>query len=242
MMEEVKGGRGLDSPEQVNNLQLEKYWTPARLELKAWFERNAASLGELYVGALRILHSPNFPGRTRFIGHAVREIRNRLPETITGVKSELFQWKNQLDGIVYDWRRAGFALDGSLPVSATTEVGTPSDDVPISRKLLQKISILLAEHAAARERPEETARRLFEGVDPRNQNARETLVPIVKQWLEVTTWFMAITHDSGRIDEAIGREELQGQFELFETILAALTREFFKTLGDLDEILEETNT
>lgn len=185
-VEEVKGGYIPDLPEQPNNPQLEPYWTPARLELKAWFGRNAPSLGELYAGASRMLHSPSFPGRTRFIGHAVREIRNRLPETITGVKSELFQWKNQLDGIVDDWRRVGFTLDGGLPVSATTEVATFSDDVLIPRKLLQRISILVADHVAARERPEETARRLFDGVDPRNQDSREALIPIVKQWLEAT--------------------------------------------------------
>jgi len=49
--------------------QAETYWTEARLELRAWFQRNAFSLGELYEGALRMLFDSQFPGRTRFVAH-----------------------------------------------------------------------------------------------------------------------------------------------------------------------------
>ena len=223
--------------------QPETYWTPFRLDLKAWLGRNnAQSLGELYEGALRMVHSPNFPGRTRFVAHAVREIRNRLPETITGIRSGFFQWKNRLDGIVEDWQGAGFTLDGDIPWSVTTNANAPSNEIPVPRRLVQKVAILVKEHVEARERPQESARRLFEGIDPQNQKSREALAPVIRQWLEVTEWFMKIAHDSGATDEVLATSEFQRQFELFERALGALTREFFKTVGDLDEILEATNS
>jgi hypothetical protein len=60
------------------------YWTHARLELQAWLQRNAASLAELYGGAARLVYDTPLPGRVRFVCHAVREIRNRLPDVLSG--------------------------------------------------------------------------------------------------------------------------------------------------------------
>jgi hypothetical protein len=229
-------------PTTEPNSQLEPHWNSFRLELKMWFGRNAASLGELYEGALRILYSPRFPGRTRFIAHAVREIANRLPEKITGVKNQRFEWQNKLDGIVKSWERAGFPLDGNVPESVTLASTTVSAEVPIPRRLMQTIAEVLSEYAEGRETNQVRARRLFEGVDPQNQSSREAFTPIVTQWIEVTNWFVAIAHDSGKIDALLDTDELQRHFELFETTLGAVTREFFKTIGDLDEILENTNS
>jgi hypothetical protein len=45
---------------------------------------NAASLADLYEGAVVMLYESILLGRTRFIGHAVREIRNRLPDAFAG--------------------------------------------------------------------------------------------------------------------------------------------------------------
>jgi hypothetical protein len=213
-----------------------------RLELKAWLGRNAPSLEELYEGALRMLYSPNFPGRTRFIAHAAREIANRLPETITGIKNERFEWQNQLDRLLKSWGRAGFSIDGNLPETVTAASPSPSTEFPVPRRFMQEMAKLLSEYALSRETNQARARRLFEGVDPQVQGSREALVPIVTQWLEVTNWFVRIAHDSGRTDTILSTGELERRFELFETTLGALTREFFKTIGELDEILANTNS
>lgn len=81
---------------------VETYWTEPRQELRAWFQRNAPSLGELYEGALRMFFAPEFPGRVRFVAHAVREIRNRLPDAIAGPKiGGTFQWINKLSACYF---------------------------------------------------------------------------------------------------------------------------------------------
>jgi hypothetical protein len=213
-----------------------------RLELKAWLGRNAPSLEELYEGALCMLYSQAFPGRTRFIAHAAREIANRLPEAITGIKNERFEWQNKLDTLLKSWERAGFAIDGSLPETVTAANPSPSTEFPVPRRFMQEMAKLLSEYALIRETNQARARRLFEGVDTQVQGSREALVPIVTQWLEVTNWFVNAAHDSGRRDTTLSKGELEQRFELFETTLGALTREFFKTIGELDEILEKTNS
>jgi hypothetical protein len=187
----------------------------------------------------------SLPGRSRFIAHAVREVRNRLPEVVSGMRSGPgFQWKQRLDELGVAWARAGFPRDGSLPMTATLESGAPglqSPDVSIPRHLFLLIAQVLNDHSLAREKPKEAATRLFEGCAPENKQIRETLGPIVHQWLDVTDWFVSKTHDSGHPDNDHDWKEIGDRFTLFETTLAALLGQFFSTIGGLDEILDDAN-
>ena len=83
-------------------------WTPARRELLAWHKRNAPSLAELYEGAVELLYRQQLPGWTRFVGHAVREIRNRLPDAISGsTQVPPSETAKHLDAISQAWKDAG---------------------------------------------------------------------------------------------------------------------------------------
>ena len=57
-----------------------------QLELLWWMQRNAPSLAELYEGSVLMLQHRS-PGHVRLIAHSVREIRNRLPEYVSKVRS-----------------------------------------------------------------------------------------------------------------------------------------------------------
>src|SRR5437899_126098 len=79
-------------------------WIPVRLEIRAWLYRNAPSLAELYEGAVLLLYAHPLPGRVRFISHAVREIRNRLPEATSGVKGlPRLDYTSRLDKLAKQW-------------------------------------------------------------------------------------------------------------------------------------------
>lgn len=237
----------VNHPDQGNGIILpslkgEVNWTEPRLEIYSWFQRNAPSLGELYAGALKMVYEDNFPGRTRFIAHAVREIRNRLPDVICGVRGEpSFQWKNRLDALVSAWQKSGFPLDGSIPVNLSENHSLPSHLVPFPIKLLEKFARLLHDHNNTREKPEEAAIRLFHGTSPESIEFIDSMRPVVRQWLDVTDWFVSKAHDGGRGDGDINLSEFQKKFEIFEITLGGLLRGFFEPLEDLDEILEETN-
>ncbi len=222
---------------------LEAYWTAPRQELRAWFRRNAPSLGELYEGALRMLFTGEFPGRTRFVAHAVREIYNQLPKVIVGPKKSVaVQYKNEFDQITKYWREAGFPLDGGSNVKVTAAQDALSIDVPIPRMLWNKMALLVKNHVEAREKPIEAATRLFEGIAPENKALRVTLRPIINQWDEVTKLFVKTVHDSGDRDSDTDGNEFLRNFEIFEMTLCALVRGFFKTVEGLDEILEDANS
>ena len=222
-----------------------QHWTPARVDLRAWLRRNAASLAELYEGAVRLVFAP-FPGKVRFIALAVREIGNRLPDVISGMKTgPNLQYKNRLDQLTAVWKSSGLSTDGSILERIQSYAsGVPaSPELTIHPRVFREIASLIRDHVSTREKPQDKALRLFEAVAPENKQFREALVPIIQQWLKTTEWFMGKVHGSGKTDtECCGSDDLLQQFELFETMLGALVRGFFKTVDELDEILEDTNS
>jgi len=228
----------------VNETPPAPYWTEGRKDLRSWFTRNAPSLGELYEGALRILFSEiPFPGHVRFVAHAVREIRNRLPDVIAGpTQRPHVQYKNRMDQLCKEWEKWNLPTDGSLPISVSEGESLPgARDIPIPVSVYLEVARLVRDHKGARETRRDAARRLFEAIDPNNQMAEALLRPRIDHWIEVTEWFVARAHDNGATNDQIDSEELKNRFEVFEKALSAMVREFFKTVEELDEILEEAN-
>lgn len=220
------------------------YWTPQRIELCTWFTRNAPSLGELYAGALEMVFREDFPGRVRFVSHAVREIRNRLPDVIAGPeRGTQLQYKNQLDKIAQVWEKHGLPLDGSLPTKITPSDALPSsDDIPIPREVYCKIANLVSDHVKMRITVRESAQHLFQAIDPNNRVSEATLRPRIEHWINSTEWFVQRAHDRAEVDANIGADQLKNYFEIFERTLSAMVSEFFKTVEELDAILEEANS
>ncbi len=222
------------------------HWTPRRSEIRDWLRLKAPSLAELYEGAVEMTFRHHPPGWTRFVCHAVREIGNRLPDVIAErMGGERLDYKNRLDEIVLRWEDAGLAVDGSrLGLLDPAAGGIPnSPNVVLPAALVDTFARLVHDHKMTREKPEESAGRLFESIAPENRRLRSTLRPILRKWLEVKGWFEARVHDTTRSpDTSFDAKEVRTQFELFETALSVFAREFFATDRDLDEILEEANS
>jgi hypothetical protein len=212
-------------------------WTPARNEIRSWLDRNAPPLAELYTGAVMLLYTTTVPGHVRFVSHAVREIRNRLPDAIAGpTLNQRLDHTSRLDEInALPGTRALIADLGGPTAPATTPL-------PIDRTLATKIGELLQDHLTTRTKPIDAARRLFQGIAPENTPWDETLNPILHQWLKVTNWFVSKAHVSEHTDDHYSKEDLCHNFTLFENAIAAAITPFFTTLEDLDDILENTNT
>jgi hypothetical protein len=209
-----------------------------QLELLAWLRRNAPSLAELYEGAVLMLQNRP-PAHVRLIAHSVREIRNRLPDYVSKVKSGgRLDYTGRIDNINRIWMRVGL-----LP-SDLTAAGLPPIDpsVAVPREAARPVLELLRDHEVARAKPMDTARRLFTSAAPENADVIETLEPIVQHWIEVTNWFMKRAHDDGRCDGECPRDELERQFALFEKTLMAIVRQFYTAADELDQILEDANS
>jgi hypothetical protein len=236
----------IDSKTEPNSEQV--CWTRSRCELREWLRTNAPSLAELYEGAVLLLFDGPIPGFTRFVAHAVREIRNRLPDITSGPRlGGYLNYKGRIDELVAVWKSEGLITDGALPGSKMGDSpdAPPPLDLSMPRKIVGIVARLVADHEVARERPLDAAIRLFEGVALENQKFRDTLRPVASQWLQITEWFMGKTHDSGTVDGDLDLKEMRKKFEMFEWTLLGIVRgmtAFFVTTKELDEILEDANS
>jgi hypothetical protein len=158
------------------------YWITARLEIRAWLHEHAPSLAELYEGAVCLIFEKPISGRVRFVAHAVREIRNQLPNYISGGNTGgRLEYKDEVEKLSKLWQSNGLSLDEVLPDDGIdTEGSQPSisPDIPVPRQLLLEIRQLLKKHEAVSVKNKEKAIRFFETCIPANQPLRDTLRPI----------------------------------------------------------------
>lgn len=123
-------------------------WTRNRRELLEWLGRNAPSLAELYEGAVSLLYGSQIPGFSRFISHAVREVRNRLPGVISGtISTGRLDYKGRMDQIANAAKKAVVNLEGKG--KGKEDSGSSVDAVPpqiaVPRKLAEKFGRLIQE-------------------------------------------------------------------------------------------------
>jgi hypothetical protein len=222
-------------------------WTPLRIGILDRLRRDAPSLSELYEGAVLLVHQKT-PGYVRFVSHAVREIGNRLPQVMVGVMAgSRLEYVNRLDEIARLFEDTGISHVSGRVHDQTVSGGTelPSDSgltVSVPRRLYEKVESLILDHEKTRNRRKDNVQRLFEEFFPGNVDRGGAIRPVIAQWINITKWFMRLAHDNGRSDMDQDGNVFEKQFELFETTLGALLREFFSTMDGLDEILEDANS
>jgi hypothetical protein len=166
----------------------DSHWTRSRRELVEWLTSLNPSVAELYQGAVELLFARPVPGFARFVSHAVREIRNRLPQEVSGLNSAgRLDYTSRMDVLSTLWKREA-GVDGKSPQSGDEQVGSAALGIVVSKRMAKKIAALVDDHERARARPRDAAMRLFERVAPRNQKYRDSVRPVVLQWIEVCNW------------------------------------------------------
>jgi len=218
------------------------YLTPSRTELADWIRAYAPSLADLYLGALLLMHDASIPGRVVLICHAVREICNRLPSRVSGEESGgRLDYTGRLEVIAKAWMGSALPLDGGVPIApgATSSLASEqATGVQIPAHLFASMVDLVRDHLNGRSKPEQTAMRLFKAAAP---EGGAISAPALAQWLKTREWFVGHAHDSGRLDADVDPNELETHFGVFEQTLMALGRGFYKSLDDVDAILDTAN-
>jgi len=164
------------------------YWNADRDAITVWLHGKKPSLAELYRSAVMMLESdPPFPGRTRLIAHAVREIGNRLPEAVT-----LKEYKEKADTtiktgtIVRLWNDLPRAEAVGSPL--TEQGAVPArPELSISVELYGAIEDLVREF----EKPDAHRRRKFQEMIEVATDAgikADVSPAVVQRWIAVTDW------------------------------------------------------
>ena len=199
-----------------------------------WLKEVETELGELYEGALRMIKNRSFPGRERLICHAMREIRNRLPNAVAGKNAvELLIYQEEVTPIAKAWDKAG--LEGVYEKQSTKASNEPGKFVP--RDVLVLVNKLVKKHREVKNRKEENARRLLISIEPENEQMRSSLTPVVEKWIDVTEWFVERAH----VGKAVDEDELVAHFETFEVVLGTFARHFYEGFEEIEQLVEKAN-
>ena len=216
----------------------EPVWTSQRIELKKWLESTAPALAPLYAGAVNMVCDDSFPGRVVFVAHAVREIRNRLPEALAGEVDRLQTQYSQLaDQIAQAWVDDGYPPDGSHSVELTSdpELSGPRR-YEISEALFTAVAGLISEHGAGSMRYRDKARLLLE-----SQTDWPIPAYVIEIWLDASEWVRKFAHVGDQPLRVSDESELVGRFEKFETVLMVIARRSYENMDELDELLDSAN-
>lgn len=183
------------------------------------------------------------PGRVRFVAHAVREIRNRLPDAVAPAEQRhRFEYTRQCGEI----RRVWPPFEGLL-MSGGTDV-LPSTNVPIPVEAAAAVQRLLEEDLAIAGKVRASARKLYVAV-VKNRSGRmladhelAAVEPAIREWVKITGWFESRAHDNGKADGDNDVGEFAEQFDAFEHALHSLIQEFYPATDDLNAIVDEANS
>ncbi len=212
------------------------WWNGSRQAIHQWLEKQSSPLAELYFGAGRLLCEKT-PGWTRFVGHAVREIVNRLPTAICGeVGGGRLEYPKRVEAIAVVWPRANLGLaEAQIDYSGTGVVRTLP--LPVWREVDQ----LIQDHRGVPTRNRERALKMLQVLVPESSPGGGQMALAAGRWVEIGRWAEGRAHDQTRCDEEHNDGEIIGQFEALERIILSVTRPFFQNKDDLDELLEQTN-
>ncbi len=215
------------------------YWTLLRRELVHWLEDRAPSFVEGYVGAVRLLYMPSFPGRVHFICHAVRDIYRFLPQTL-GAKSltrSFEAYPNLHENLVQAWEQ--------FPAINNDERQNSYVSVRLQvlfrmRNAVRKIAAMDDKFETQRTVGQQFAVALFRSIDRQNDD-------YIAPWIFASfdaeyKFFVSRAHLAVSVEKIPTDDGLLEHFDAFERAFHSLVGSYFTGKEELDEILQETNT
>jgi hypothetical protein len=209
-----------------------------------WLKSEAPNLEGLYRAAVRLIEDASFPARAHFICHAARDICNRVPEVITGrAEFKRVDVTSELDELAHLWSQNGLDHRQELPRAAAPDTDGAAgmrNDVPLPIEVFRHLQVLVSHHAQGQANYTQKAVKMVESAAKENSGRQEALLPVARQWVDLTRWFQARTH-AGLKETSVDEQELQSRLRCLETYLCTLISEFYEPVGALDAILEDTN-
>ena len=205
-----------------------------RKQLLVWFRKEALPLADAYAGALYLLADREFPGRVHFIAHAVRDIADRL----------VFVLDPQLNGSRVDYESALDVIAKEWPDMTGVANGAGIEPSPgavqLDFRLAVRVDRLVRTHRERRQRPSRFEL-LFRHLMRNEVHHAALNQRLVDDFKRVRQSFMAVTHLRTDAAPHLKEEELQQNFNRFETILHSFVGDFFTGQKALDDILQRAN-
>ena len=217
-------------------LTMPQFWSQQRQELAQWLRERAPSFELGYVGAVRLLHMPQFPGRVHFVCHAVRDIYRNLPAAL-GLNSlqrpgEVFP--NMVKCLADAWEKH--------PPRSQAKNSVPTTDCLVSIQVYRHTEAIVARQKVMIEQSsvgQQLAVTLFRAAD----RPVDVFVPrwITDSFEREYDFFVKRAHLAKSMDRVPTDDGLVEHFEAFERAFHSLIGPYFTGKSELDAILQDTN-
>jgi hypothetical protein len=187
------------------------------------FSRRSATLGDIYLGGLRILADETNPFRSQLAAHAFRELLDHLAKSSGAVVIKGDNLPTRLMRV----RRAFDAL--REPNGATA--ASPKDPALLSTALHEELSKLFTwQDENQPQRKKRVAVMLTQLAGPGPALPSDVTTQEVSAWIESQDYFNSVAHGGKRVE----RDEFLGRLYAAEEII--LRRVKPRPLSELDEI------
>ena len=192
----------------------------------------------MYEATIRLAADPTFPGRVWFMAHALRDMRNRLPNAIAGpVKGSNTDYSVLAARVTKRWMEDGLPGDGSSPVTAGREASAEGPArFEVSATLITAVGELISGHLAIQPRKEESARRLWAAIG--GQPAPDYAV---RTWIDATNRIEGFAHLRDRPLTVEDEKEFEGIFSACEGALIVMANRSYENMDEIDAILDSAN-
>jgi hypothetical protein len=196
------------------------------------------------------------------LGHAVREIGQRLPDFLDPRRRARAEVDAALQAFVAAWSGAGLPITETEPAAPSTSLQEGDDSTSalpsgpsnpesliIPTDVVQAASKLVGAHQQGSTNNYRKAASIIlaSSVPDRTTTAEEANPgdardATVLLWTKTVDWFMDFTHVSATRRVLPPEEELEHRFDIVENIIEAILAPWYEVLDDLDEALAAANT
>jgi hypothetical protein len=172
------------------------------------------------------------------MAHALRDMRNRLPDAIAGpVKGFNTQYSDLADLVTKCWMEDGLPGDGSSPVTADREASAEGPArFQVSATLITAVGELVSGHLAIQPRKEEGARRLWAGIG--GQPAPDYAI---RTWLAATNRIEQFAHLRDKPLSPEDEERFEKIFSACDHALVVMASKSYENMDEIDAILGSAN-
>ena len=218
-------------------------WDAQRARIYSWLgDQGGVGFAEAFKGAAMVMHSKP-SAYVRFVCHAIRDITNGLPAMIAKQQRKQVQYQQLVSGIFAQWETEKLPRSPITTANAVLEerVSGRFTDVTISAELVEKIGTLLNEHEQGRARGKENPLTFLEASIPESAGRPDLLAIPRAQWKALHDDAQDDAHENGHGCNAEDEADCANLFSRFETLLSSLAGSYYRSLENLDAILEEAN-
>ena len=182
----------------------------------------------------------DFPGRVHFIAHAVREIRNRLPDAIDGsLVLPKPKYPKYVGKLRRRWVDEGFPVDGAGPsMGEPTEAAAATGGRMVSSEFLAAVGSLIAHDTELEAGREALKTPRFEALAGPGPHPRH----VSKRWRDASRSAEQFAHARDKMLPPDADRQWTANFLVFEQFLMVISKRAQENIADLDELLREANS